>query len=177
MKGNMFRKGLVVGIIFLFIGIGVQPAFAVEITNIRQSSDDIDDCNCKVADNYKLEKYKNQIGKLESYSKLLLSLSKNNPEVKVQYQELLNDIDLFEEIYDDLENSYSVNGRPICDKLCDMYWTFNHRGSDYGELGVHYQYEGKWILSLIYFSIFMGHVLLMGIVWKLYLILGCDTVP
>ena len=41
-KNNLLRKGLVVGIIVLFIGVGVYPAFAVEpisFTNITQDNE------------------------------------------------------------------------------------------------------------------------------------------
>ena len=122
MQKSIIRKVLVAGIIVLFLGIGVQTAFAIEISNVKPSSENIEDCNCQVIDNYKLEKYKNQIDKLETYSKLLLTLSKNYPKVEVEYQKLLNDIDLFKGIYDNLENYKSVNNRPICDFLTNIYW-------------------------------------------------------
>ena len=172
----MKKQILIIGTICLFIGVGIQPAFAVEITTVKPS-EDIEDCNCDVVYNPNLEKLKNQIGKLETYSKLLLLLSKNNPEVKVEYEKLLNDINIIKEIYDDLENNIPVDGRPICDELADMYWTLHYKGGDYYWLSVDYRYEGKLILSLIYFMIAMGYVFLVGFVWKLYNFLGCGTVP
>ena len=44
MKNNMFRKGLVLGIIVIFISVGFQPVFAVNVSN-TSISDDEDNCD------------------------------------------------------------------------------------------------------------------------------------
>ena len=49
----MKKEILILGIICLFVGVGIQPAYAVEISNVRPS-EDIDDCNCEVIDDYNL---------------------------------------------------------------------------------------------------------------------------
>jgi hypothetical protein len=46
MEGNMFKKSLVVGIIFLFIGVGVQPVFAKN-TIKTTISETLEDCECQ----------------------------------------------------------------------------------------------------------------------------------
>jgi hypothetical protein len=46
MKKGLFRKGLVLGIIFLFIGVGIQPAFANDFSKnvLNDNKDDCDVC-------------------------------------------------------------------------------------------------------------------------------------
>ena len=46
MEGNMLKKALVVGIIFLFIGVGVQPVFAKD-TIKTTISETLEDCRCQ----------------------------------------------------------------------------------------------------------------------------------
>ena len=183
MQKIMFRKGLVAGIIVLFIGIGVQPAFAVDINNVSPS-ENIEDCNCEVVDVYDIVRIKSllyraerSLNRVETLTKLIPVLSKNNPEVEVEYKKLLNDIDTFEEIYDYLENGYLVDGRSICDKLEDIWWSIVWRGADYVGLTIHYLYEGKFILSFICLSLMFGCMLLDTSVNILYVLLGCGTLP
>jgi hypothetical protein len=45
MERNMFKKALVVGIIFLFIGVGVQPVFAVETKQSIINQPSVEDCD------------------------------------------------------------------------------------------------------------------------------------
>jgi hypothetical protein len=173
----MKKEILIIGIIFLFIGVGVQPAFAVEISN-DITTEDNEDCNCKEVDNYKLENFNIQIGKLETFSKLLLLLSNNNPEIKVQYQELLDDINLFEEIYDDLENNIPLGGRPICNILKDLFWKTLDKYSYYANLGVHiYLEENNWVLASIFISISFIYFSMHIFIDIIYLYLLCDSFP
>jgi hypothetical protein len=45
MEGNMFKKALVVGIIFIFIGVGIHPAFAVETKQSIINQPSVEDCD------------------------------------------------------------------------------------------------------------------------------------
>ena len=65
MKNTLLRKGLVVGIIVLFIRIGFQPALSNEIT-LPKISDNEEDCDCNIPD-----------AKLHLAEKLLTRLEKN----------------------------------------------------------------------------------------------------
>ena len=169
----MKKEILILGIIFIFIGVGIQPAFAVEISNDR-TSDNVEDCDCQVDDNYRLEKYKNQIIKLKTYSKLLLTLSKNNPEVEVEYEKLLNDIDLFQEICDDLENNLLVDGRPICKKLKDLRWESFDKFIYYAYLSIP---DGDLILSFIYLNISLFNLFMYFFSDYAYSFLLCNFFP
>ena len=65
MKKNIVRKGLVIGIIALFIGIGIQPAISSEIT-IPKISYNEEDCDCNIP-NAKLHLAEKVINKAENY--------------------------------------------------------------------------------------------------------------
>ena len=59
-KSVLLKKGLVVGIIILFVGVGAYPAVAVSpisSTNIKQEEviDTEEDCGCNPVDSVKLE--------------------------------------------------------------------------------------------------------------------------
>ena len=83
----MKKEILILGIIFLFIGLGINPAFAVEISN-DTTSEDIEDCDCEVTDNFDIVRIKSllnraerSINRVETFAKLIPILSKDNPEV------------------------------------------------------------------------------------------------
>ena len=102
----MKKEILITGIICLFIGVGIQPAFANENISInRTSSENIEDCNCQDADNYDIVRVKSLLNKaermlkrVEIFTKLIPILSKNNPEVIEDCEELSNRINAFKEI-------------------------------------------------------------------------------
>jgi hypothetical protein len=92
MQKNKIGKILAVGIIIMFISVGVHPAFAV---NTRQSIVDKaseDDCGCEDIDKKQLDELEKQLNRLEVYSKLILVLSKHNPELSELSEELSNRI-------------------------------------------------------------------------------------
>jgi hypothetical protein len=78
MKEKILYKYLVIGVIVLFIGVGIQPAFAKNVS-IRKISDKEDDCSlCAKKFNRlqlvlniiylnRLENYKNQVLEKESF--------------------------------------------------------------------------------------------------------------
>ena len=74
MKNTLLRKGLVVGIIVLFIRIGFQPALSNEIT-LPKISDNEEDCDCNIPDAklHLAEKLLNRLEKDEILSKVIKS--------------------------------------------------------------------------------------------------------
>ena len=72
----MFRNGLVVGVILLFIGISIQPVVAVNPI----SSDNEEDCNIcpKISKLQVLEKYQKLFDKITTFTEM-------NKEVKPDY--------------------------------------------------------------------------------------------
>ena len=65
MKKNIVRKGLVIGIIVLFIGIWFKPALSNEVT-IPKISNSEEDCDCNIP-NGKLRLVEKIVNKAENY--------------------------------------------------------------------------------------------------------------
>ena len=112
MRNNWFRKGLVVGIIVLFIGVGFQPAFANEVSVTNKTSDFEEDCNCNPVSNLHLIRLERLVNRLEIHTKILSVFSKYNPEFAEKYQEIPNRISTLVSI-----NEESV----ICDFLESLF--------------------------------------------------------
>jgi len=123
------KKILILGIICLFIGVGIQPAFAHENISInRPSSGNIEDCNCQVADNYNLvvlERLFNRIesvlNRVETCNKLIPFLFKDNPEVIKDCEELSEKINTFREMNNEFKSdSALLDNNRICDFLLTL---------------------------------------------------------
>ena len=71
MKKNIVRNGLVVGIIALFICIGIQPVLSNEVT-IPTISNSEEDCDCNIPN-----------AKLHLVEKLLKNIEKNEELLKI----------------------------------------------------------------------------------------------
>ena len=85
----MLKRILSIGTILLFIGISIQPAFAVNIRHSIVNNVIEGDCNCKEVTNADIVIVERWLDRVEVYSKLLLVLNKNNPEIKEKCEELL----------------------------------------------------------------------------------------
>ena len=122
----MKKEILITGIIFLFIGVGIQPAFAVEITNNRPSSEDIEDCGCEVESEYKQDIVERLIAKLRVYiNKIILKVS-GVLEVDEEFKELL-----------DAFNS----DQPICDLVLQINASIRSKIQDLNDLLIQHRFH------------------------------------
>ena len=176
----MFRKELVIGIICLFIGVGIQPAFAIENSSInRTSSEDIEDCNCKVADNYdivRVEKLLNRaersLNRVETLTKLIPILSKDNPEVIEDCEELSEKINTFRE----MKKEFDLNPPPI---ICGLLYVIikiimnliNFFESLYEKF---YNYP---ILREFFNIFFILFIVKWGTIWIIMMLFNCPQTP
>ena len=98
------------GVIILFIGLGVQPAFAV-IPNIAKNEEDNSIC----------QKIKNHIDRLkillDDYKKYEIKSSKLNLEYKEKFQELYDEITTVNEALDNIR----PNDHPILNLFYFLY--------------------------------------------------------
>jgi hypothetical protein len=90
MQKRLYYKTLAIGIILLFLGVSVSSAISIDtkstITNIQ--SEECKECNeVSKSDLVIVERLLNRV---EVYSKLLLVLSNNNPEIREKCEELSN---------------------------------------------------------------------------------------
>ena len=90
MQKKHTRGILVVGIIVLFIGAGIHPAFAVDTKKSIVNKASEEDCCCVDVSATDLVKVERLLDRVEVYSKLLLVLSKYNPEIQEEIEELLD---------------------------------------------------------------------------------------
>ena len=94
------RKLLVVGIIVLFIGVGVYPVIAVETNSSMVNNQD--DCGCEDVSNIHLERIGSKLERLKGYTKSLLLLSKRNPVIYEKCLEVSDSINTITEKYEEL---------------------------------------------------------------------------
>ena len=98
----LLYKILIIGVVVLFFGVGIQPAIAVNAT------DSEDDCKiCPKASNQNLVLIKSLINRLKIFEKQLSVLSRFNPEFEEKYQEVSKGIS-------------TIQGLNIGDDLCTI---------------------------------------------------------
>ena len=109
MRNVCFKKGLVVGIIVLFLGVGFQPALANEVA-ITQTSDVEEDCGCNEVINPKLVFISNLLERVENYVNYIQVKYGYIPDIEEKCNEILTNINLRFQAYE-----------LICDFLWDIY--------------------------------------------------------
>ena len=87
LQKNHTCKILAIGIIALFMGVSVSSAISVDTESTIVEI--VEDCGCEEVSDSDLIKVERLLNKVEVYSKLLLVLSKYNPEVKDKCEEIL----------------------------------------------------------------------------------------
>ena len=140
-KNVVVRKGLVVGIIVLFIGIAVAPGInAINIvkSNVIQETVDSsvieifdieDDCGCQPVSNLNLvrfERLSNRLeklsNKLEIYTNIVSILSKNNLVIAEKYKDSSNEIVTITELNEELKTDIIFQDSSfICDILVTIF--------------------------------------------------------
>jgi len=126
MQRNHTRGILAIVIVVLFIGVGIQPAFAV---NTKQSMVNIvsfEDCGCGEVSDTDLVKVDRLLDRVEVYNKLLLVLYKYTPEIKDEIEDLSIKISILkEELADEAPlQTICVILEIIHEILKVLYWFF-----------------------------------------------------
>lgn len=124
MRTNWYKKGWVVGIIILFIGAGIQPAFAEE--SIITTLDNEEDCNdCQVVDSYSSLRVKLLLFKATVVTNIISSSRLGDiPEIKEECQELSNKIS---KMKNELGTELPIQDYPlICDSLSSSIITIEY---------------------------------------------------
>jgi len=110
-KFVILYKTLVVGVILLFIGIGIQPAFAVK-SNFSDTDNDCELCAKKVSTSH-LILISGLINIIEKYENQLILSSKQYPQFEEKYKDLFNAITIFSEEI----NNINRNGDSLICKI------------------------------------------------------------
>ena len=112
---SWYKKGLVVAITILFIGVGIQPVFASNVS-INESSNIEKNClECKPVNRLDLLTVKLLLIRVEAITNIILSKYRHIPEITEKYEEVLDIID-YSRVLD-----YPI----ICGILLILYNTFS----------------------------------------------------
>jgi hypothetical protein len=163
---NSMIKGLSIGFIVLFIGIGIQPVFAEE--SITSTLDNEDCIECQVSDGYILLKVRLLLFKVKHVTNIISSSSlRDTPEVKKDCQEILDIID----------SSISVDYPIICDililydSIITIIWL---RIDSYREYFIE---KGNHLIAVV-FEIYLDILnYLHELIWEDGYYLDCDWIP
>jgi hypothetical protein len=153
-KSALLYKALVVGVIVLFVGMGVQPAFAVT----QDTSNGEDDCNLcakKVSTSHPLllKILKDKVNELE---KTLIFFPENNGDIEENVKEFFELISEISDIKDkDLENSFKSE---FCKKMKKRFDNFY---VDYGKIWSQFIYNP---IVLSFFISILAIVILIEVV-------------
>lgn len=154
MNKNILSKTLVLGIILLFIGVGIQSALAVENRVSTDSIEEEEDCDCQedISNPYMVKLWLNKLGVLTN---ILSKRFGHIPEFKEECQELKDVINSFK---------HSIV-RPICNMLKSLNTDFFNKISYYWEKYV----ETDWIFYAIIAEIYYQGTYLTDIFYYLFL--------
>ncbi len=167
---NICKKTITFSIILLLIGVSVSSAISIDTKSTISNNESVEDCNCKEVDSRHLVRLERQLNRLEVYSRLLLVLSKHNPELRELNEELSNEITtLKEELADDLSS------RPICDIIGNIISTFISIHFKIYELVLKFEYKSiGWRIFVFIDSLYLT---LVAPIWYplliIYSILDC----
>jgi hypothetical protein len=179
MEGNMFMKGLVVGIIFLFIGVGVQPAFARD-TIKTTISETLEDCECQPIRNHNLDRLEKLsirtnmlLNRVRIFTNIVGILSKNNPEIsKEKFEELSNRITTLKELNENL-NLYNPT---VCLALFLMFGSVMGIGFFYQGIGDAFELMGFEGIAGTFYLIGWTYFAIAFAIMKYSNDLGCPPI-
>ena len=122
MQRNHTRGILAIGIVVLFIGVGIHPAFAVNTKQSMVNKVSVEDCGCGEVSDTDLVKVDRLLDRVDVYNKLLLVLSKHHPELREMSEELSNQLSNINKLYDEFNTDILQQiKRPICYILEPLY--------------------------------------------------------
>jgi hypothetical protein len=163
-KNTSLKKGLVIGIIVLFIGIAVTPSINAGITIkkdiqviidnlVIETSDVEENCNCEDVIKSNIHRNEELLNKLEVNNNVISILSKHNLETTEKYKELLDIIPKFSMIVDKPTSIQSSSDYPyfLCAMLAAATLSFYSLFVYY--IGLAEKYENNEILHKIFYSI------------------------
>ncbi len=87
---NIFKKTITFSIILLLIGVSVSSAYSIDTESPVVNKQSEEDCNCKEIESRHLVLSERQLNRIGVYTKLLLVLSRDVPEVKKKCEEVLD---------------------------------------------------------------------------------------
>ena len=168
---SMVYKTLVVVIIVIFIGVGIQPAYTVNVSN--HISDSEDDCNlCPKVREQHLVLIKSLLNKTENYDSQLSVLSNPNHELDDIYQDFFYRILEQNQLVRNYEQNKSNGRESICNLLWFHIWNLAVRDVFFTNLGDNIIYTNPILGVISYFLAYMYYFRILTI-GAFGLIIGC----
>ena len=176
----MKKEILILGIICLFIGVGIQPAFANENIPINRPSENIEDCNCEINDNFDIVRIKSllnraerMLNRVEIFTKLMPLLYKDNPEVIEKCEELSGKIITIKENIGELNTYWDF---PIICVFLDILENIFWKCIDIFVMLYEkfYDYPTLWEFFYIFYMLFL-HT--WGIIYIIMMLFNCPQTP
>jgi hypothetical protein len=76
------NKGIVIGVIVLFVGMVFQPAFAIETIPNAEKVEEVEDCDCQENEKYNPIMIKLLLNKVKVFTNIIMSRYGHIPKVK-----------------------------------------------------------------------------------------------
>ena len=119
-KNNFFKKTLVFGIIILFIGVSIQPVFAVDNKSSTDNTENENDCGCEVVSDAQYIRFEKLLNRLEIQIKKLSLSFKENPRFIEKYEKLSNKILTLDELNLELKSNSPIIICEFLDKIATL---------------------------------------------------------
>ena len=154
MSKNHTRGILAIGIICLFVGVSASSAVSVD-TKSTISNNQNEECReCNEISDADLVKVERLLNRVEVYSKLLLVLSRHNPELRELSEELSSEILPLINMFNELKSSFSILSTIIlCALLFSLLMTVGYFMVKFDELL--YKFEPDTLLFEITLNIYI----------------------
>ena len=106
------KNALVIGVILLFLGVGIQPALANEVFSTI-ISDAEEDCGCQPINRAELLRVKLLLIRLEVFTNIILSKFSHIPEIQEKCGEISNGVTTLRERINGLNPDLPLENEPI----------------------------------------------------------------
>jgi hypothetical protein len=167
MKEKMLYKTLVVGVIVLFIGVGVQPAIATVENDSIEKDDDCNLCAKKVS-KPNLVFLKGLLDIIDRNINKLSVISKNNPILEKKYPELFTKITILKEVSNELNNDIHTNSTfifGIHDRICNFLSALIEY---FLTVSIWLEYSMLHLIMTFHFVIVVPMLVFYGIIYYIY---------
>jgi hypothetical protein len=160
MKKVIFSKILIIGVILLFIGVGIQPAFSIEpefpVANIEKE----EDCDCQKVDISDSFMVKLWLNKLKVFNNIILLKFGHIPEIEENCNDIFNFINSYYPLSD---------GEIVCTILVgiylgilSIYWSIRELQEEVGGL----------LAALLYFPLIP--IATIGLFFEMFVYTFCE---
>jgi hypothetical protein len=168
MNKDMIGKILALGVIILFITVGIQPALAIEPKLSADNIEKEEDCDCQELDSKTLSRVNLLLTKLKLRTDLVSKRFGHIPEIKEKCDKL-----------SDVVNSINPKGiiLDICWAIYNLSFTLQDLFFNYTYLIRYHANQGNGILVFYYFFKAIGVYSIVIIAGTIAILLRCWFAP